>query len=115
MRDSDFIARLGGDEFTIILEDIESLESASNVAEKICRSVGQPFVFMQQKMFVTTSIGISIFPDDGEDVSALIKHADSAMFRAKEKRNNFCFYERGMEAEIAKRLKLEQEQQHHHH
>jgi EAL domain-containing protein (putative c-di-GMP-specific phosphodiesterase class I) len=64
---------------------------------------------MQQKMFVTTSIGISIFPDDGEDVSALIKHADSAMFRAKEKRNDFCFYERGMEAEIAKRLKLEQE------
>ena len=60
-------------------------------------------------MFVTTSIGISIFPDDGQDVSALIKHADSAMFRAKETRNNFCFYERGMEAEIAKRLKLEQE------
>jgi len=60
-------------------------------------------------MFVTTSIGISIFPDDGEDVSALIKHADSAMFRAKEKRDDFCFYERGMEAEIAKRLKLEQE------
>ena len=64
---------------------------------------------MQQKMFVTTSIGISIFPDDGDDVSALIKHADSAMFRAKEKRNNFCFYEQGMEAEIAKRLRLEQE------
>ena len=109
VRESDFIARLGGDEFTIVLEDIESPESAANVAEKICRSVGQPFVFMQQKMFVTTSIGISIFPDDGEDVSALIKHADSAMFRAKEKRNNFCFYEQGMEAEIAKRLKLEQE------
>jgi diguanylate cyclase (GGDEF)-like protein len=109
VRESDFIARLGGDEFTILLENIESPESASNVAEKICRSVGQPFVFMQQKMFVTTSIGISIFPDDGEDVSALIKHADSAMFRAKEKRNNFCFYEQGMEAEIAKRLELEQE------
>ena len=109
VRESDFIARLGGDEFTIVLENIESPESAANVAEKICRSVGQPFVFMQQKMFVTTSIGISIFPDDGNDVGALIKHADSAMFRAKEKRNNFCFYEQGMEAEIAKRLKLEQE------
>ena len=109
VRESDFIARLGGDEFTIVLENIDSPESAANVAEKICRSVGQPFVFMQQKMFVTTSIGISIFPDDGDDVSALIKHADSAMFRAKEKRNNFCFYEQGMEAEIAKRLRLEQE------
>ena len=109
VRDSDFIARLGGDEFTIVLENIENPDSAASVAEKICRSIGQPFVFMQQKMFVTASIGISVFPDDGEDVSALIKHADSAMFRAKEKRNNFCFYEQGMEAEIAKRLRLEQE------
>ena len=109
VRESDFIARLGGDEFTIVLENIDSPESAASVAEKICRSVGQPFVFMQQKMFVTTSIGISIFPDDGDDVSDLIKHADSAMFRAKEKRNNFCFYEHFMEAEIAKRMQLEQE------
>ena len=109
VRENDFVARLGGDEFTVVLENIASLDGASSVAEKICRSVARPFVFMQQKMFVTTSIGISIFPDDGEDVSALIKHADSAMFRAKEKRNDFCFYERGMEAEIAKRLKLEQE------
>ncbi len=109
VREQDFIARLGGDEFTIILENIHGPESAAHVAEKICRSVSQPFAFMQQKMCVTTSIGISIFPDDGEDVSALIKHADSAMFRAKEKRNHFCFYEQGMEAEIASRLKLEQE------
>ena len=109
VRENNFVARLGGDEFTVVLENIACLEGASSVAEKICRSVARPFVFMQQKMFVTTSIGISIFPDDGEDVSALIKHADSAMFRAKEKRNDFCFYERGMEAEIAKRLKLEQE------
>jgi len=109
VRENDFVARLGGDEFTVVLENIASLDGASSVAEKIWRSVARPFVFMQQKMFVTTSIGISIFPDDGEDVSALIKHADSAMFRAKEKRDDFCFYERGMEAEIAKRLKLEQE------
>ena len=109
VRENDFVARLGGDEFTVVLENIASLDGASSVAEKICRSVARPFGFMQQKMFVTTSIGISIFPDDGEDVSALIKHADSAMFRAKEKSNDFCFYERGMEAEIAKRLKLEQE------
>ena len=109
VREQDFIARLGGDEFTIILENVHGPESAAHVAEKICRSVSQPFAFMQQKMCVTTSIGISIFPDDGEDVSALIKHADSAMFRAKEKRNHFCFYEQGMEAEIASRLKLEQE------
>ena len=109
VRENDFVARLGGDEFTVVLENIASLDGASSVAEKICRSVARPFVFMQQKMFVTTSIGISIFPDDGEDVSALIKHADSAMFRAKEKRDDFCFYEPGMEAEIAKWLKLEQE------
>ncbi len=73
--------RLGGYDFTVVLENIAKLEGSANVADKIGRSVARPFVFMQQKMFVTTTIGISIFPDDGEDVSALIKHADSAMFR----------------------------------
>ena len=80
-----------------------------NVAEKICESLNQPFVFMRKKMFVTTSIGISLFPDNGGDVTDLIKHADSAMFKAKEKRNDYCFYQTGMEAEIAERLEMEHE------
>ncbi|MDG2502750.1 MAG: EAL domain-containing protein [Porticoccaceae bacterium] len=109
VREQDFIARLGGDEFTIVLEKIQGADTAAKVAAKICHSLSQPFVFMQKKMFVTTSIGISIFPDNGSDVSSLIKHADSAMFKAKEKRNDFCFYETGMEAEIADRLEMERE------
>ena len=80
-----------------------------NVAEKICESLNQPFVFMRKKMFVTTNIGISLFPDNGGDVTDLIKHADSAMFKAKEKRNDYCFYQTGMEAEIAERLEMEHE------
>ena len=80
-----------------------------DVAEKICESLNQPFVFMRKKMFVTTSIGISLFPDNGGDVTDLIKHADSAMFKAKEKRNDYCFYQTGMEAEIAERLEMEHE------
>ncbi len=109
VRGQDFIARLGGDEFTIVLEKIQSAKTAAKVAEKICHSLSQPFVFMRKKMFVTTSIGISIFPDNGGDVIDLIKHADSAMFKAKEKRNHYCFYQTGMEAEIAERLEMERE------
>ena len=109
VRDQDFIARLGGDEFTIVLEKIKGSETAGKVAEKICESLSQPFVFMRKKMFVTTSIGISIFPDNGGDVTDLIKHADSAMFKAKEKRNDYCFYQTGMEAKIAERLEMERE------
>ena len=60
-------------------------------------------------MFVTTSIGVSMFPDDGADISTLMKHADSAMFRAKENRNDYCFYVQGMEDEIARRMQLERE------
>ncbi len=112
VREQDFIARLGGDEFTIVLEKIQGPDTAAKVAAKICHSLSQPFVFMQKKMFVTTSIGISIFPDNGSDVSSLIKHADSAMFKAKEKRNDYCFYETGMEAEIADRLEMERELRH---
>ncbi len=112
VRSQDFIARLGGDEFTVILEGVTELETVSKIAGKICDALGQPFVFLQQKMFVTTSIGISVFPQDGEDTSALMKHADSAMFRAKEKRNSYCFYVEGMEDEIARRMEIERELRH---
>ncbi|WP_461482121.1 EAL domain-containing protein [Porticoccus sp.] len=112
VRSQDFIARLGGDEFTVILEGVTDLETVSKIAAKICDALSQPFVFLQQKMFVTTSIGISVFPQDGEDISTLMKHADSAMFRAKEQRNNYCFYVEGMEDEIARRMEIERELRH---
>lgn len=107
VRESDFVARLGGDEFTVVLEDMDSLEHIANVAEKICESLSSPFVFLQQKMFLSVSIGISLFPNDADDVTTLLKHADSAMFRAKESRNHYSFYKHGMEDEIAQRIELE--------
>ena len=112
VRNQDFIARLGGDEFTVVLEGVAGKEVVSKIAAKICDTLSQPFVFLQQKMFVTTSIGISMFPDDGQDISSLMKHADSAMFRAKENRNDYCFYVQGMEDEIARRMELERELRH---
>lgn len=112
VRNQDFIARLGGDEFTVVLEGVAGNEVVSKIAAKICDTLGQPFAFLQQKMFVTTSIGISMFPDDGQDISTLMKHADSAMFRAKENRNDYCFYVQGMEDEIARRMELERELRH---
>lgn len=112
VRNQDFIARLGGDEFTIILEGLIDKDIVSKIAVKICDAIGQPFAFLQQRMFVTASIGISMYPDDGDDISALMKHADSAMFKAKENRNDYCFYEQGMEDEIAHRMELERELRH---
>jgi len=112
IREQDVIARLGGDEFTIILESIPSREVAAQVATKICAALRNPFVFLKQKMFVSTSIGISVYPGDGDDVSTLLKHADTAMFKAKEKGDSFCFYERGMADEVAQKVQIERELRH---
>ncbi len=109
VRDNDLIARLGGDEFVIILEGIDDRSAISSIATKICSTLAKPFSFLQQHVYVTASVGIAIFPDHGLDIDTLMKHADSAMFRAKETRNNYCFYTEGMEREVAARLELEHE------
>ena len=112
VRRSDFIARLGGDEFTVILRRVENDEIISHIAGNILEALSEPFVFIQKRMLVSTSIGISIFPDHGADVSSLLKHADLAMFKAKETKNRFCFYTHGMEDEVARKLQLQQELRH---
>ncbi|MEZ0150915.1 MAG: EAL domain-containing protein [Candidatus Reddybacter sp.] len=109
VRESDFVARLGGDEFTVILENIQGPDAISTIAQNICTSLSSPFSFIQQKMFVTASVGISVYPDDGTDVNALLKHADLAMFSAKKNRNNYSFYQQGMEDQVARRMELENE------
>ncbi|MGR6034427.1 MAG: EAL domain-containing protein [Candidatus Nitrosoglobus sp.] len=107
LRSGDKVARLGGDEFTVILEGIRSHEVAASVATKICNVLSKPFSFMGQEIYIGVSIGISLYPGDGEDISTLIKHADTAMFRAKEQGNDYQFYEKGMGMAAAKRLVLE--------
>lgn len=84
LRSSDIVSRLGGDEFTVILPDISQVEYAAQVAEKILETLSQVFVLDEQDVFVTGSIGISIYPLDGVEEETLIKNADIAMYRSKQ-------------------------------
>ena len=110
MRTTDLLVRLGGDEFTVVLEDIQSLNIVSRVAEKICSRLAKPFEFKQQQMRMPTSIGIALYPQDGDSIHSLMKHADTAMFKAKASGgDHFQFYEYGMEMEVTRRVELERE------
>lgn len=93
LRGSDTISRLGGDEFTVILPAIPGREEAAKVAEKICDAIMQPFILEEYTVSVTTSIGISLYPIDGQEPEILVKNADVAMYRAKERgKNQYHFY-----------------------
>ncbi|WP_333431664.1 CHASE2 domain-containing protein [Microcoleus sp. MON2_D5] len=93
LRGSDTISRLGGDEFTVILPAIPGREEAAKVAEKICDAIMQPFILEEHTVSVTTSIGISLYPIDGQEPEILVKNADVAMYRAKERgKNQYHFY-----------------------
>ena len=102
------IARLGGDEFTVLLTDINSMQDAARVAQRIISILSKPFTLDGHEVFVGASIGIAFYPADGRDVNTLIKNADSAMYHAKERgRNNFQFYKNSMNATAMDRLSLE--------
>jgi len=92
LRGSDTVSRLGGDEFTVILRGIKSLSDASKVAQKILTTISQPFILQGQTISISTSIGISVFPFDGEDLDTLVKNADAAMYNAKNQgKNQYAF------------------------
>ena len=102
------LARLGGDEFTILLTSLPHPEDAGRVARRILDSLAHPFSIDGHEIFISASIGISIYPSDGTTVEALLKNADSAMYHAKEQgRNNCQFYSSGLNAAAAERLDLE--------
>jgi diguanylate cyclase (GGDEF)-like protein len=102
------VARLGGDEFTVLLSDITNVQDAARVSQRIISAVAQPFNLDNHEVIVTTSIGISLFPADGNDIVTLIKNADTAMYHAKDLgRNNFQFYTQSMNATTLERLALE--------
>jgi len=106
-RKSDTVARLGGDEFTLILNQLESVEDAAMIADKIISLFAKPFYLTDKELFVTTSIGISLFPSDGSTAEILIKNADTAMYRAKEKgRNDYQFYKPEMSKNFKDNLAL---------
>ncbi|MCW5623998.1 MAG: EAL domain-containing protein, partial [Burkholderiales bacterium] len=93
LRASDVLARLGGDEFVVLVEDLPNAEALPALGHKLLAAVDQPVVAGGRELTLSTSIGSSLYPDDGEDVRTLLKNADSAMYRAKEMgRNAFCSY-----------------------
>ncbi|RXT04548.1 EAL domain-containing protein [Ammoniphilus sp. CFH 90114] len=101
--------RIGGDEFTIILTDT-SREEVGKMAQKILTMLNQPFTLDEHEVFVTTSIGISLFPTDGESVEHLVKNADIAMYRAKEEgKNTYHFFNSELNEQLLKRTTLERE------
>jgi diguanylate cyclase (GGDEF)-like protein len=93
VKNGDSIARLGGDEFAIIVEDLKHGQDASLVADKILKLLSQSVTVDESVLYISSSIGISIYPDDGVSVSNLVKYADAAMYKAKDEgRNNFQYY-----------------------
>ncbi len=108
VRDEDTVARLGGDEFILLLPDASTAEDVVGVAKKILESVRKPIRIDESELFVTASIGISLYPDDGTDPDALVKNADTAMYRAKEQgRDNVSVYAAAMNATAIERLEME--------
>jgi diguanylate cyclase (GGDEF)-like protein/PAS domain S-box-containing protein len=109
-RASDTVARLGGDEFAVILENLRDTddEGAQQVAEKMIAAMAAPMLIGSQHLSTSCSIGISLYPADGKDSAALMKHADVAMYDAKEKgRNNYRFFSAEMNARAQERLSIE--------
>jgi diguanylate cyclase (GGDEF)-like protein len=105
LRETDTMARQGGDEFVVLMDELADREPISRVSQRILDTVAQPFVVDGQELHITASIGISVYPDDGR---TLLRNADIAMYRAKEKgKNNFQFYSAQIDNYSVERLALE--------
>ena len=110
VREQDTVARLGGDEFVILLEELKNSQDASRVAKAIIAAMSEPFIIDGNQVFSGASIGIAIYPDDGHDAATLIKHADTAMYSAKEQgKNDFRFFTDDMNIRAFERVRLENE------
>ena len=108
LRQGDTLARMGGDEFAVLVLNIAQPEDTAHIAEKLLDVLKQPFHLYGHELYVTTSIGITLFPDDAGEADALIKNADIALYRAKDcGRNNFQFFTADMNASMMHRLQLE--------
>jgi len=107
LRESDTVARLGGDEFTVILEGGKRVEDAGQVATKILKTIGTPYHIGDREIVVTTSIGISVYPLDGDSYEELIKGADTAMYQSKAAgRNTYQYFTRSLRDRTSERISL---------
>ncbi len=107
VRECDTIARIGGDEFNIILADIDHVEVIADIARKIVECFRKTFMIAKHEFHMSTSIGISIYPDDSEEINTLLSYADIAMYHAKkEGRNNYQFYDAEINVRTIERMRM---------
>jgi diguanylate cyclase (GGDEF)-like protein/PAS domain S-box-containing protein len=108
LRDVDLVGRLGGDEFVVVLNELTSIDDIAPVAEKISEAIGEAFTLDGQVLAVSASIGVSVYPRDGETPDSLIRNADAAMYLAKERgRNNWQFFQPSLNRQAVQALALE--------
>ena len=109
LRESDFIARMGGDEFIVTLDSSITKKAAGYVCHKILEVIKEPIKVKGHVLNTSASIGVAMYPDDGEDISTLIKNADAAMYLAKKKgKNNYQYYDKQLSIDVHEQLKIEQ-------
>lgn len=110
VKPGDMVGRLGGDEFTVLISNLTEREEAAAVAEQIMQVMQQPFHLNEQAFNISSSIGISLFPQDGDNAEDLLKRADTALYTVKSRgRNGFDFFDPSMEAKSLERILMENE------
>ncbi|EPO2286925.1 putative bifunctional diguanylate cyclase/phosphodiesterase [Vibrio parahaemolyticus] len=107
-RKTDLLARIGGDEFLLVIPDLPDNDTAKRVASSVLSAFSDPFVWNNHEFFLTGSVGMSVFPDDGDNAEQLLACADMAMYRVKQDgRDAFCFYNHNMNQDLQRYLDLE--------
>jgi diguanylate cyclase (GGDEF)-like protein len=113
VRLSDTVARLGGDEFTITLAELHDIELVTDIAQKLCNDLARPFMVGEEAAYISASIGITIYPRDAASVGELLRNADQAMYRSKERgRNRFTYFESSMQHAAQTRMAISNELRH---
>ena len=113
VRDEDTVARQGGDEFIVVLPNIKRFEDVAVVAQKVLVTLAAPYSIDNTELHISASIGVSVYPDDGDDVETLMRHADTAMYYAKATgRNNFQFFTPKMNQAVTERMSIESKLRH---
>lgn len=109
LRDTDTIARMGGDEFIVVLDSSKTKKAAGYVCQRILELIKEPIKVKSHVLNTSASIGVSMYPNDGTDISTLIKNADTAMYHAKEKgKDNYQYYDKQLSIDVHEQLKIEQ-------